>query len=374
MGHSIRGRIILVFIGVAIGPLLVIGIILAWLSYTSQQQQPNIIAEQTITGALAPAITIVIVTLILVVVMAAIAGVLGLLTVRKIIQPIQALTETADALAAGDLTPRAPVVSDDEIGILAGTFNHMARKLRDRIGTLEHQAAERTKALAVFHDISRISSPLPDEKRLAAEAAERVQNAFHYYNVQIYFLDEAGENLILAGGTRKTGQTISEDGYRLSKGEGPAGRAVESKMVVLVGDTARNGGGRPNPLLPKIKSEIAIPIAVGDEVLGVLDVQQNIIDGVTQADAELLQPIADQVAVSVRSARLLARVWQQAERKDLIAFIGQKIRQTTAVEDALRVTARELGRVLGSGETRVVLFELPPKEQTKSESGASDDK
>jgi hypothetical protein len=76
----------------------------------------------------------------------------------------------------------------------------------------------------------------------------------------------------------------------------------------------------------------------------------------------------------VRSARLLARVWQQAERKDLIAFIGQKIRQTTAVEDALRVTARELGRVLSSGETRVVLFELPPPDQGKAESVPGDDK
>jgi nitrate/nitrite-specific signal transduction histidine kinase len=359
MGHGIRRRLILILTGVAVGPVLTVGAALAWLGYRTETPVP-VLTILAVTGIAAAAA-------------AGIAAALAVWIAGRIVHPLQIMTETAEAIVAGDPTPLASVVSDDEIGILAGTFNRMARKLRDRIGILEQRAAERTKALTVFHEISRIST-LPDEKKLAAEAAERVKNAFHYYHVQIYFLDEAGENLILAGSTRKAGQTMSEDGNKLSKGEGPAGRAAESNTVVLVGDTARDGGGRPNPLLPKIKSEIAIPIAAGDEVLGVLDVQQNIVDGVTQADAELLQPIADQIAVSVRSARLLARVWLQAERKDLIAFIGQKIRQTTAVEDALRVTARELGRALGSGETRVVLFELPPADQAKTESGAGDDK
>ncbi len=358
MGHGIRGRLILILIGVAVIPVVTAGIALAWVSYT--------------TGAPLPVSTILAVTGIAAAAAAGIAAALGVWISGRIVQPLQFMTEAAEAIVAGDLTPRAPVVSDDEIGILAGTFNHMARKLRDRIGTLEHRAAERTKALAVFHDISRIST-LPDENRLASEAAERVKNAFNYYHVQILFFDEAGEHLVLAGGTGEAGRALVEDGYKLSKGEGAAGRAAETRTVVVVGDTAREGGGQLNPLLPKVKSEIAIPIAAGDEVLGILDVQQNIVHGVAQADAELLQPIADQLAVSVRSARILSRAWQQAERKDLIAFIGHKIRQTTAVEDALRVTARELGRVLGSGETRVVLFELPPAGRAQAESGRGDD-
>jgi nitrate/nitrite-specific signal transduction histidine kinase len=359
MGHGIRRQLILTFISVAVGPVLTVGAVVALLSYRAELPVP-VLTIFAITGIAAAAA-------------AGISAALALWIAGRIVQPLQVMTEVAEAMVSGDLTPQSPVVSDDEIGILAGTFNHMARKLRDRIGALETRATERTKALAVFHDISRMST-LPDEKRLAVEAAERVKNAFHYYRVRIYFLDEAGENLILADGTGQAGQSASEEGFRLSKGEGPAGRAAESNMAVLVGDTARESGGRANPRLPKVKSEIAIPIAAGDEVLGVLDVQQNIVDGVTQADAEILQPIADQIAILVRNARLLARVWQQAERKDLIAFIGQKIQQTTAMEDALRVTARELGRALGSRETRVVLFELPPANQAQAESGPGYDK
>ena len=47
MRHSIRGRFFLVFIGLAIGPQLVVGLILAWQSYTSQQQQALALQQET---------------------------------------------------------------------------------------------------------------------------------------------------------------------------------------------------------------------------------------------------------------------------------------------------------------------------------------
>jgi nitrate/nitrite-specific signal transduction histidine kinase len=366
MGHSIRGRFILVFIGVAIGPLLVTGIILAWLSYTSLQQQ-------ALTGVSTPAVNLVIVTLILAVVVAGIAGALGFLFARQIVQPIQVLTDTADALGAGDLTSRAVITSDDEIGILAGTFNSMARQLRDRIGTLEHIVADRTKALATFREVSRLSSTL-DEKQLAAEVVEQIKNSFHYYHAQIFFYDGSGENLIMAGGTGEIGQSLLADGYKIPKGKGPVGRAAESNTAILVGDTSQDPDGLPSPLLSKTRSEAAVPIAVGDQVLGVLDVQQNIANGMTQADADLLLSIANQVAIAVRYARSYSQVQQQIEREALITSISQKIEETTTVENALQVMVRELGRALGSKEMRIVLSASPQAGPTDAESKPGDDK
>jgi nitrate/nitrite-specific signal transduction histidine kinase len=366
MGHSIRGRLILVFIGVAIGSLLVTGIILVWLSYTLLQQQ-------ALTRVSAPAVNLVIVMLILAVVMAGIAGALGFLFARQIVQPIQALTEAADALGAGDLTSRAVITSEDEIGILAGTFNSMARQIRDRIGTLEQLVSDRTKALATFREISRLSST-QDEKQLAAEVVEQIKNSFNYYHAQIFFYDRAGENLIMAGGTGEIGQSLLADGYKIPKGKGPVGRAAESNTPVLVGDTSQDPDGLPNPLLSKTRSEVAVPIAVGDQVLGVLDVQQNIVNGMTQADVDLLQSIAIQVAIAVRHARSYTLVQQQVEREVLIASISQKIQETTTVENALQVTVRELGRALGSKEMRVVVSASPQAGPTDAESKPGDDK
>jgi GAF domain-containing protein len=337
------------------------------------RQQLNVIAEQSLTEVMAPVINLVIVMLILIVVMAGIAGTLGRLSVRPIVQPIQALTETAGAIGAGDLTSRALITSDDEIGILAGTFNSMARQLRDRIGTLEERVGNLTKALATFSAVSRLSTIL-DEKRLAAEVVEQIKNAFNYNHAQIFFYDRAGENLIIAGGTGEVGQILLADGYKIPKGKGPVGHAAESNTPVLMGDISQDPNWLPNPLLPKTRSEVAVPVAVGDQVLGVLDMQQNIVNGITQADADLLQTIANQVAIMVRHARSYTQIQEDLEREALIASISHKIRETTTAENALQVAVRELGRALGSKETRVVLSASPQSGQADAEPRPGDGK
>ncbi|MCI0556219.1 MAG: hypothetical protein L0287_35195, partial [Anaerolineae bacterium] len=86
-----------------------------------------------------------------------------------------------------------------------------------------------------------------------------------------------------------------------------------------------------------------------------LDVQHNVADGLKQEDADLLQSIASQIAIAVRNARSYTEAQTRAEREALIASIGQKIQSATSVESVLQITASELGRAMGSKQTRVIL-------------------
>jgi ABC-type sugar transport system substrate-binding protein/methyl-accepting chemotaxis protein len=103
-----------------------------------------------------------------------------------------------------------------------------------------------------------------------------------------------------------------------------------------------------NPLLPLTRAEAAVPISIGENVLGVLDVQEDEIDGLTGTDLDLLTSIANQVAVGLQNARTYREAQQRADREALIGNINQQIQSTTSVEDALRVAVRELGRALGT--------------------------
>lgn len=297
------------------------------------------------------AVISVVVTLI----MAILSGVVGVFMARRLVAPLGELTETAVQISEGNIDLEAVVNGPVEVNRLADAFNSMTGRLRDSIDSLEQRVAERTQALEISSEVSRQLSTILDRQELVKTVVEQVQQAFDYYHAHIYLFDETGENLVLVGGTGEAGQKMLANKHQIPAGKGLVGRAGQTANAILVADVSQEAGWLPNPLLPDTKAEMAVPILSGQEVLGVLDVQHNIVGGLDQTDADLLRSIANQVAVALRNARSYEEAQRQAARETLVNDINQKILSTTTMKEALQVAVRELGRASGSSGTRVQL-------------------
>ena len=280
-----------------------------------------------------------------------IVSALALLMARSISRPITELSSMAKEIANGNTDLQATAQTNDEIGDLATSFNEMTSKLRSSFVDLER----RSKEVSTISEVSRRLSSVLDKQRLLIEVVEQIKSYLNYYHVHIYLLDKESGNLMMSGGTGKAGQTMLEQKHKINKGRGLVGRAAETGTPVLVPDTSNDTNWLPNPLLPETASEVAVPIFSDTEVIGVLDVQNNVPNSLTQRDIELLQSIAYQVSIALKNADAYMEAQSQAERENIINEINQKIQNTSSVDQALQVAIRELGSALGAKESHIML-------------------
>lgn len=275
-------------------------------------------------------------------------SIMGFFIRLGIADPIRALTSVAQQMAAGNYAQRAATKTRDEMGQLGQAFNEMAQELQQTLQGLEQRVADRTRALETSTQISRRLSTLLDQEQLVTEVVEQVQEAFAYYHVHIYLVDEATQDLVMVGGTGAAGRAMLADGHRIPRGRGLVGRAATTNTPVLVPDVGQDPSWLPNPLLPDTRAEVAVPISIGERVLGVLDVQHNVVNGLTENDVSLVASIANQVAVALQNTRLFAAAQKRARYEERVNLITQRIQDATTVEEALQISVRELGRMLNA--------------------------
>ena len=175
--------------------------------------------------------------LVLLAVMAGVIGI-GALLSRFILSQVRPLLETNRALGRGELTARAPVVSDDELGELARGVNQMAEQLQASYETLELRVAQRTEEV----------------RRLLAERTEFFAAMSHDFRTPLAVILSQADMItdpsyrMTAKETAETGKTIKESG---------------TQVLALVNDVlelARAEAGRLEVTL----EEVQFPDVVGD--------------------------------------------------------------------------------------------------------------
>lgn len=262
-----------------------------WLIAVTQTQATYLapIAVQTRTAGVT-----VLVMVMLVVVVAVFAS-------QTIATPIVQLRNVATQIAGGDFTAQATVASGDETGQLADAFNTMTSRLRQSFDELSHRAAD----MATVAEVGTAISTTFEVDQLLQKVVELSKERFGLYHSHIYLLDEKGETLVLASGAGEAGRQMLEQGLSilLDREQSLVARAARERQGVTVNDVRQVPDFMPNPLLPDTRSELAVPMIVGDRVIGVFDVQSDQVGRFADVDIDIQTTLAAQVAVALQNAR-----------------------------------------------------------------------
>jgi GAF domain-containing protein len=87
---------------------------------------------------------------------------------------------------------------------------------------------------------------------------------------------------------------------------------------------------------------------VGNQVIGVFDIQSDQVGRFTESDVNIQTTLAAQLATSIQNVRSFEQSRRQAEFESLTNMIGQRIQRTTSIEESLQTAIREIGLALGA--------------------------
>jgi GAF domain-containing protein len=150
---------------------------------------------------------------------------------------------------------------------------------------------------------------------------------------------------MLREATGEAGRVLKEHGHRLEVGgQSMVGYATSRRRPRIALDVGKEAVRFANPLLPDTRSEIALPLLVGDRVLGALDAQSTREAAFDDASAAVLQSMADQIAIALTNAEQFRRAESQAQAQArlLVAtsdLVRQQDRQTLVNEMARNVVS-----------------------------------
>jgi len=238
----------------------------------------------------------------------------AIISANYFIRPITEIRDAARRISKGELSFRITKIPHTrELAELATDLNVMTENLSSLINALEQRVAERTAEISQQADhrraasyIARQTAEAQDLSSLLNTVVSLVTEQFGFYHTGIFLINETGTEVILQAASSEGGQRMMESGHSLSVGaQGIVGHVVGQKQSHIALDVGPDAVFFNNPDLPMTRSEIVLPLLVRNKVLGILDIQSDKPQAFTTEDKDVLETLAEQVAVAIDNTRLI---------------------------------------------------------------------
>jgi len=210
-----------------------------------------------------------------------------------------------------------------ELSLASDQLRTNAQILEKRVYQRTRELESQTNRLRLTAQIARDAASVRDVNSLLNQATALILERFNLYHTAIFLLDSQREYVVLTASPTEAGRQMIAENYKLSVGAQDviAEVAATGEAVTVLANTHIH-----HPLLPNTRSEMALPLKVEANLIGVLDVQSDKPQAFTQDDVAIMQILADQLATAIERTLLLDRVEQNL--RELEQAYGQFTRES----------------------------------------------
>lgn len=241
--------------------------------------------------------------------------------VEPILEPIMDVNQQAAQFTSGqsDNTPnreQVPFTENQAPGTLhiSSALATLSDQIQDLTGELSNQSTRYNRDMQIITNIGRETATLYNINSLMQRSIELICTELGYYHAQIFLVDDVNANAVLVESRGEAGQKMLEREHKLAIGSDSVIGTVTSQAIpVIVNDTTTGVHGF-NPFLPDTRAEMALPLIIGDEVIGAIDIQSVEPNVFHEEDLVTFQLIADQLAVAINNAQLRNQTDQRIEQ------------------------------------------------------------
>jgi GAF domain-containing protein/HAMP domain-containing protein len=233
----------------------------------------------------------------------------------------------AKELSKGQLsTPFQSRIPRGEMGELASSLQVISANLQKAAVYADSKFEERNREferrstlLKAVADVGKAITSFRNLSELLEQTTHLIHEHFGYYHAGIFLLDEHKEYAVLSAANSEGGKRMLENKHQLKVGGiGIVGYVTQNAKARIALDVGADAVYFDNPHLPKTRSEMALPLVVGGQILGALDVQSTEPQAFSEEDISTLQILAEQLAVAIQNANLLSETEKALESARMV--------------------------------------------------------
>ena len=221
---------------------------------------------------------------------------------------------------------------------------------------LRQDRERRVEQLRIVNEIGRDAAAILDVDQLCSRVVSLLRSRFQYYDANLFLIDAETNTLVWKSGTRLSAEMPSTT-LRCPVGTGITGWVAERGQPLKVNDVSQDTQYVHVPELPDTRAELAVPIKLGESVLGVLDVQSDRTDAFDDDDVHVLQTLGNQVAIALGNAEQLEQTRQRVSELMALRQVSLQLISTTDLSIVLEAVAESALHLVGASDIHIYLYD-----------------